>query len=161
MTRWKYHGVFGDIRCIEKWKVAQVCEMTRSPRIWDISVLFRWGSFWPRLRGGAQASITVWLELKIQIWPRIAEIIKHSGYRRLDYWVIIGKFCHLSGEKLSLSSSRILNSIGTAGMEIRLGRRKQDQKELKLKLQFCKEHNENLSAPDAYLWSRWWWNQKP
>jgi len=40
--------------------------------------------------------------------------------------------------------------MGTAGMKIRPGWRKQDQKELKLKLYFYKEHNENLSAPDAY-----------
>ena len=59
--------------------------------------------------------------VRTQIWPRIAEIIKHNGYKRLDYWVIIEKFYHLSREKLSLSSSRILNSMGTAGMKIRLG----------------------------------------
>ena len=45
--------------------------------------------------------------------------------------------------------------MGTAGMKIRPGWRKQDQNELKLKLHFYKEHNENLSASDAYLWSGW------
>ena len=89
--------------------------MTKSLRIWDISALFRW---WAPAHGCEESS-----KLLLQCgwsWGHKFDPVSQKLWSTAGIGgLIIGRICHLSREKLSLSSFRIHNNM-TAGMKIRL-----------------------------------------
>lgn len=84
---------------------------------------------------------------------------KAQRYRRLDYWVIIGNFVIFRGRNSPLLALGFLIAWRRPEWKsVQAGENK--TKRIWNWSHIFREHNGNLSAPDAYHWSRWWWNRK-